>query len=189
MSRWVKLTFVALVLTQAASASNENRLRLTGGLVASSFTGPGGSAVGTGPTLGVNYLLSERYSIGAGFGQTFALSNGISPMFSRFEIVLTAALTGRLKSEGAAFTVNDRPFFQSINHVSEGLRGKLKANQYFFTGSAAVYPYAGFGLELGYEWRGLSGLGYEISIGADWISNTVTTSFPLNASFVVVLWP
>lgn len=178
-----------LALPQIGSAEGPHRLKLTGGLLASSFAGPGGWAVGSGPSLGANYMISERFGVGAAFAQTFAASNGFTPFFSRFEIVLTAALTGSLISSESNLTVNEQPFFQSVTFPSEGFRGKVKANQYFFTGATSVYPYAGLGLELSYEWRGETGLGYEINCGMDFISNTVTTSIPLNVSFAVLLWP
>jgi hypothetical protein len=185
-----QITCLLLLVSGAASASEERRLRLTGGIGASSVTGPGGTAVGFGPALGVSYALSERFAIGTVFTQSFALANGISPFYSRFELVLSAALTGRLiASRNATVSVDSKPIFQTVSATTDGYRAKLKGNQYFFTGSTTVYPYAGFGLEFGYEWSAANGLGYEVNLGVDLVSNTVRTIFPFGASFVIMFWP
>ncbi len=180
---------LALVASASLEASDGKRLRLMGGLGASSLKGPGGSGLGSGPALGVSYALSDRFALGSAFTQTFAVSGAFTPFFSRFEIFLTLALTGRLTGSAATLSVDSQPMFQTLSPQAEGFRLKLKGNQYFFTGATTVYPYAGFGLELAYEWGGAGGIGYEVSFGVDHISNTANTLYPVNLSFVVVFWP
>ncbi len=187
--------FQALALLSFATtclpvnAVDGKRLRLMGGLGASSLTGPGGSGLGSGPSLGVSYALNERFGVGTNFTQTFAFSNSFTPFFSRFEIQLTMALTGQLTGTTSSLSVDSQPMFQALAPMSEGLRLRLKGNQYFFTGATTVYPYAGFGLEICYEWGAGNRTGYEVTLGVDRVSNTQNTILPVNASFVLIFWP
>jgi hypothetical protein len=179
------LVFFSLTLNAQDSVK---RLRILSGFESTSFTGAGGTASGGGLALGLNYAIAERFALGTAVTQSFGLSRGFTPLFSRIEISASWALTGRMTKSLGALSVDSQPLIQMTPDPMGSLRLKLKGNQYFFTGSSTVLPYAGFGAELSYEWAASEDMSYEVALGVDRLSNTLEYIYPVRACFFVVFW-
>lgn len=157
------------------------RFRLLAGMELVAFSGSGGWAVGSGPTIGAMYAVADKWAVDLTVTEAFGLAYGFNTLFTRLGAGVTYALTGKITRRAQSLKLNEA----SVLHVSErpqsGWRVRLSGVQYLFTGATQIFPYAGFGASLGYEFPLNDRVNCTAGLNSELLSNTQAYVIPISA--------
>lgn len=138
---------------------------------------------------GVVYGLSRSFGVDLGLAQGFSTSSGFSSVFISGSLQFVWAVTGSVLLEKSTTTLNQTEVLSSTERQRPSLKLQFGLSDYVITGSASTVTFAGYGAKIRYELPSSSQtLRYFIDIGADQLSNGVTTATPIKATGGVLIW-